>query len=66
MKRIALILGIISLILCSSCKRTCHCYGRDGSHTYFTEEELAEKDVTCIGMETAFYGLKYSLCEWEF
>ena len=49
----------------SSCSRRCHCTGYDGSHTYYTEQQLKELDKTCSGMEYYMEGLLYSICEYD-
>lgn len=64
-KKLLLIFSIAVVALTASCERVCHCYAYDGSHKYFTAEELDEAGSSCVGMESAFYGLKYSLCEWD-
>lgn len=57
--------GTALVLLLSSCTRRCHCIGRDGSHHYFTKEELDEMDMTCASMETTMAGLLYSICEYD-
>lgn len=66
MKKILILLGIVAVVALSSCERRCHCYGYDGSHTYFTKRDLAEMDVSCVGMQEWQLGLMYSLCEYDF
>lgn len=65
MKRPFLLLCAAAAILLSACHRECHCYGYDGSHAFFTQEQLSELDYTCQGMADYQYGLFYSICEWE-
>lgn len=58
-------MGLLLMASLGACTKRCHCYGRDGSHTYFTKEQLAEKDRSCVDMETVSNGLIYSLCEYD-
>ena len=64
-KTLKLILAIVPLMAFSSCSRRCHCTGYDGSHTYYTEQQLKELDKTCSGMEYYMEGLLYSICEYD-
>ena len=66
MKKVAILLSAALLMgIVSSCTSRCHCYGLDGSHSYFTKEELKERNTTCTGMETVSSGLIYSICEYD-
>lgn len=65
MKKILVPLVVIAILAFSSCTRRCHCTGYDGSHTYYTEEQLKELDKTCSGMEYYMEGLFYSICEYD-
>lgn len=65
MKKILVPLAVIAILAFSSCTRRCHCIGYDGSHTYYTEEQLKELDKTCSGMEYYMEGLFYSICEYD-
>jgi hypothetical protein len=66
MKKIILPLTLIMLIALSSCQRRCHCTGYDGSHTYYSEEQLKALDKNCVQMEYDMNGLLYSICEYDF
>lgn len=66
MKKIILPLTLIMLIALSSCQRRCHCTGYDGSHTYYSEEQLESLDKNCVQMEYYMNGLLYSICEYDF
>lgn len=66
MKKIILPLALIMLIALSSCQRRCHCTGYDGSHTYYSEEQLEALDKNCVQMEYYMNGLLYSICEYDF
>lgn len=66
MKKIILPLALIMLIALSSCQRRCHCIGYDGSHTYYSEEQLEALDKNCVQMEYYMNGLLYSICEYDF
>lgn len=56
---------VVVVLMTTACSRRCHCYGRDGSHRYFTEEELQAKGMKCSNMVTDGRGLLYSLCEYD-
>lgn len=65
-KNLYILSAVLLLLSMVGCTRECHCYGRDGSHTYYTKEQLDEMDYNCSNMASSFhYGLYYSLCEWE-
>lgn len=50
----------------SSCHKRCHCYGYDGSHAYYTKEELSDLNYTCKSMSTQYmYGLVYTYCDYD-
>lgn len=65
MKKLLFVLCLLIVLGCSSCQRRCHCYGYDGSHTFFTKEELSEMGYSCHGMQEYMYGVIYSLCEYD-
>lgn len=66
MKRTFLLIITLALLAATtSCSRRCHCIGYDGSHTYYTEEQLEELDKTCSQMEYYMDGLMYSICEYD-
>lgn len=65
MKKIILPLVFLLILALSSCQRRCHCTGYDGSHTYYSEEQLKEFDKNCGQMEYYMNGLIYSICEYD-
>ena len=54
------------VILCSSCNKECHCYGYDGSHHFYSTEELGKIDKTCSEMVIQANMRYYSYCEWDY
>ena len=65
-KKIFTLSALLCLVLLfSSCEKRCHCYRYDGSHDFFTREQLDDIDMTCIGMTHIQMGLIYSICEWD-
>lgn len=70
MKRVAVKVLLFVMVLFSlasvSCDRQCHCYGFDGDHMFYTEEDLEEIGYVCTDMAIHYgSGLYYSLCEWD-
>ena len=66
-KSLAIALIIVAGCLLSvGCHKTCHCYAYDGSHKYFTPEEVEAQGTTCPNM--VYFGTTklYSLCEWDY
>lgn len=57
---------LMTALTLSSCKKTCHCYGYDGSHHYFTAEEVKERGGACSSLiNFANVARIYSICEWD-
>ena len=63
MKKIAIPLLLIAILLMASCGKKCRCYRYDGNVDEFTPEELSNYDRTCTGMEQFDFGEVYSICE---
>lgn len=60
---------LTQLFLLSACNKTCHCYGYDGSHKYYSPEEVEAEGTTCANMAYTFYSDGrnfYTLCEWDY
>lgn len=59
-------LAFLGCLLAAGCHKTCHCYGYDGSHTYYTTEEVESSGSTCANM--AYFDGRpfYTLCEWDY
>lgn len=64
MKKILITIALIAAFACTSCHKTCRCYGFDGSVDEYSREELADLGRSCTGMENINFGLTYSLCEF--
>lgn len=67
-KRIAFLMSAtLLLVAICSCDKQCHCYKPDGTHKFYTEEEVDEKeDGNCANMKYRA-GIKYyDLCEWDY
>lgn len=64
MKKCLIVIGVLALLCCTSCKKTCRCYRYDGSGAEFSKEELDEMGYSCTGLEQINMGLTYSICEW--
>lgn len=59
--------AIVLSLLVAACNKTCHCYGYDGSHHYFTPEEVdAATDESCSSMIYFAGNRLYSICEWDY
>ena len=54
------------LLLLASCNKRCHCYGYDGAHTYFTQQEVDNEGGSCPNMIYFDNQRFYSLCEWDY
>lgn len=66
MKKILLALSILAVLACASCQRRCHCRGYDGSHVYYTKDEVSEMGFTCTTMQQQYMlGLVYATCEYD-
>lgn len=63
MKIRILALGLMAMLLASSCGKTCRCYAYDGSVDEFDISELEANDEVCEDKENINFGLKYSICE---
>ncbi|MBP9990980.1 MAG: hypothetical protein KBT45_06100 [Bacteroidales bacterium] len=59
------VLSALILLGATSCRKQCHCYGYDGSHTYFTKEEVKESKGNCSEMIIWNDIRLYSICEWD-
>lgn len=64
MKKLLIIVALLGTLCCTSCRKTCRCYGFDGSVDEYSREELSELGRTCSGMENINFGLTYSICEF--
>ena len=65
-KKILIVSMVALTLFClASCKKQCHCYGYDGSHTYFTREEVKAKKGSCSEMIYWNDMRLYSICEWD-
>ena len=68
-KTAIMMLALWGCLLTAGCHKTCHCYGYDGSHTYYTTEEVEAEGTTCANMAYTFYSDGrnfYTLCEWDY
>ena len=64
--RVGLLLLSLSLLMLAGCTKKCHCYGYDGTHTFFSEEEVDATDGSCSEM-IYFSNIRlYSICEWDY
>lgn len=66
MKKKALIIAASICLLSAACHKTCHCYGYDGSHHYFTPEEVDANNTPCSEMIYFDEIRLYSICEWDY
>ncbi len=65
-KQMMLSLAAVVAFVFASCDRECHCYGFDGDHVFYTEQQLDEMEVVCSEMALHYgSGLFYSMCEWD-
>ena len=62
-RRLLLLLAVLSTMVLTSCEKTCRCYRYDGDVDEFTKEELQQRDKSCTDMESSYMGNRYSLCE---
>lgn len=68
MKKFLIPLTLIALLSLASCKKTCRCYGYDGTTTDYTSEEISAEGTTCAS-KIFLDGLaarRYAYCEWDF
>ena len=66
MKKLLLFASVAISVLAASCHKTCHCYGYDGTHHYFTPEEVEAQEQPCSEMIYFDYNRLYSICEWDY
>ena len=62
----AVLVAGCTLALLAGCDKQCHCYGYDGSHHYFTPEEVDESGSSCANMIYFENFRLYSICEWDY
>ena len=60
-----LLLSVCLLLLATGCNKKCHCYGYDGSHTYYSKEEVNDAGKSCSEMIYFANFRRYSICEWD-
>lgn len=67
MKKFIFIASIVLTTLATSCNKNCHCYGFDGSHAEFTEQQVDSLDYGNCSNIALYYGngRYYSICEWD-
>lgn len=58
-------LATLFLLSAVSCNKRCHCYGYDGSHIYFSKEEVKASKENCSEMIVWNEIRLYSICEWD-
>lgn len=61
-----LLAACCACLLMGSCHKECHCYGYDGAHTFYTEEQVDESGSTCSEMIYFANVRRFSLCEWDY
>lgn len=60
-------IGMLGLLLLTGCNKRCHCYGYDGSHTFYSPKEVkASGHSNCVDMIYQANTRYYSLCEWDY
>ena len=65
-KKRFLFLAAAACLMLSACNKTCHCYGYDFSHHYFTPEEVDARGTSCANMIYFDNNRLYSICEWDY
>ncbi len=65
-KVLFILLAAAFCLVMSACNKRCHCYGYDGSHHYFTPEEVDASNGSCSSMIYFADNRLYSICEWDY
>ena len=66
MKKLLLFAAVAIAVLAASCHKTCHCYKYDGTHRFFTPEEVEAHNRSCSEMIYFDDNPLYSICEWDY